>query len=106
MLESTNLKSGGIGVVRMRQFSDDTQHRIGFRFFPAPSQQQLSTMSTMSDCVLCLETWFTSNRVKLNVCKSEFFYTSAPNQSKAIEKLPLRVADDLFQPSQVVKTLR
>jgi hypothetical protein len=59
----------------------------------------------MASCAARSETWFTASRVKLNVCKSELLYTSTPNRSKLIEKLPLQVGDDLVQPSLVVKNL-
>jgi hypothetical protein len=59
----------------------------------------------MASCAARSETWFTANQVKLNVSKSELLYTSTPNRSKLIEKLPLQVGDDLFQPSLVVKIL-
>jgi hypothetical protein len=104
VLEGTNLNNGGLNVLKMGQFSDDTQLRIGFRLRPAPSQQ-LSALSMMASCAARSETWFTANRVKLNVCKSELLYTSTPNRSKLIENLPLQVGDDLVQPSLVVKNL-
>ncbi|EFX69955.1 hypothetical protein DAPPUDRAFT_257768 [Daphnia pulex] len=59
----------------------------------------------MASCAACSETWFTANRVKLNVCKSELLYTLTPNRSKLIEKLTLQVGDDLVQRSLVVKNL-
>ena len=80
----------------MVQFSNDTQLRIGFRLVP---------LSMMSSCAAHSETWFTANRVKLTACKIELLYISTPNRYKLIEKMPLRVADDLVQPSLVVKHL-
>ncbi len=69
VLDGTNLYNGGLNVLKMGQFSDDTQLRIGFRLLPTPSQQ-LSALSMMASSAARSETWFTANRVKLNVCKS------------------------------------
>jgi hypothetical protein len=44
VLEGTNLNNGGLDVLKMGQFSDDTQLRIGFRLRPTP-YRQLSALS-------------------------------------------------------------
>ncbi len=83
LLEGTNLNNGGLDVLKMVKFSDDTQLRIGFRLLPALSKElsALSALSMMSSCAARSEILFTTNRVKLN----ELLYTSTPNRSKLIK---------------------
>ncbi len=95
----------GAGLaVKMSQFSDDTQLRTRFKLLPSPSQQG-QALDLLSDCASRTEAWFTSNRVKLNVGKSELLYASAPNRSKLISSLPLIMGDGVVSPSSSVKNL-
>ena len=70
--------------VDMHQFSDDTQYRIDFQFSPDAVQQR-KALSSLADCATVTEDWFTQNRVKTKMDKSNIFmYVSSARSSSQL----------------------
>ena len=86
--------------VMMHAYADDTQTYVSC---DAANQQEATTK--LLSCIREIDSWMSSNRLKLNADKTEFMWLGTRQQLSKIDNEPLHVGGQLLSPSNSARSL-
>ena len=84
-------------------YADDTQLYISFN--PRIPGDLERAMSTLSRCIHDIKTWMSSNCLKLNDSKTEFFVAGSPYNLRLLPQIELTIGTAKIQPVEIVRNL-
>ena len=89
--------------IRYHIYADDTQLYTSFNpCIPGDMDQALSTLTR---CINDIKTWMSSNCLKLNDSKTEFFVAASPYYLRRLPQIELTIGTTRIKPSEIVRNL-
>ena len=92
-----------VHLPNVRCFGDDTQLFLAFK--PGSELDTASAVQAMKSCIADVHQWMLSEKLKLNLDKTEFFIIGMRQQPEKVNIDHLRVDNHLTELSTVVKNL-
>jgi hypothetical protein len=84
-------------------YADDTQMYISYD--PRNPVEHVESLRTLEMCIIDIQNWMTSNKLKLNMEKTEFLIIGSPHNLRSLPPLSLRVDTTVVQPVDTVRNL-
>ena len=84
-------------------YADDKQ--IYTSFYPSDPSSIHAALSSITACIKEIQSWMTTNFLKLNNDKTEFFVASSPHFKQQMPEVSLKIGNDTISPSTSVRNL-